>query len=149
MTKCAPEPKTALNAEPIFYVKNLTQTGVGTCITCPVERSFPVFGSIRNGTTVSESWFAARKNLPAGSIAKLRGVLPRSGRAQAGRHEIRRTPRPGRAQEDGTRQGHVRPARACITAGCSAPLATAPAHAPDRRAKRCRPACRRAGSARA
>ena len=36
-------------------------------------------GSIRNVTTVSESWLAASSSVPVGSSAKFRGVLPRVG----------------------------------------------------------------------
>src|SRR5512137_2189961 len=47
--------------------RNLTHTGVGTCVTWPVVWSFPVRGSMRNVTTVSVSWLAQRRNLPVGS----------------------------------------------------------------------------------
>ena len=52
------------------------QTGVGTSVTLPVGESSPVCSSMRNVTIVSVSWLAASRNLPVGSIAKLRGVLP-------------------------------------------------------------------------
>ena len=59
-------------------ILTFTQTGVGTCAMCPVGRSFPVRASMRNVTIVSVSWLAASKNLPVGSIPKLRGVFPGS-----------------------------------------------------------------------
>src|SRR4051794_38571671 len=55
---------------------NSTHTGLGTCATVPVGASLPDSASILNTTTVSDPWFAASRNVPVGSIAKLRGVLP-------------------------------------------------------------------------
>src|SRR5712675_161300 len=55
------------------------QTGAGTWTGSPVGLSAPVMASIRKVTMVLDSWLAARKNLPVGSMAKLRGVFPMVG----------------------------------------------------------------------
>jgi hypothetical protein len=59
-----------------FTGKNFTQTGFGTSTTCPVGVSLPLFGSMRKATTLSDSWLAASRKLPLGSMPKLRGTLP-------------------------------------------------------------------------
>ena len=53
-----------------------TQTGIGTRMPGPVERSFPVSPSMRKTTIESLSWLAAKSHRPAGSMPKLRGALP-------------------------------------------------------------------------
>src|SRR6266851_6836770 len=58
---------------------NVTQTGAGASTMSPVGDRRPVAESIRNVTMLSDSWLAARRNLPVGSMAKLRGVLPMVG----------------------------------------------------------------------
>src|SRR5260370_39227338 len=55
---------------------NVRHTGAGTSTPSPVGVSLPVVASIRNTTMFPDSWFAASRNLPAGSIVKLRGVFP-------------------------------------------------------------------------
>ena len=64
---------------PTFRRRNFTHTGVGTGVTARVGWSRPVRGSMRNVTMVSVSWFAASRNLPVGSMPKLRGVLALGG----------------------------------------------------------------------
>src|SRR5437016_7942879 len=61
-----------------FYrtLAKVTETGAPTSKTSPVAVKPPVFGSMRKMTMLSESWLAARRNAPDGSMAKLRGVLP-------------------------------------------------------------------------
>ena len=59
-----------------FSYRKTTHTGLATSIVFPVGVSRPVFLSIRNSTILSESWFAARRKDPVGSILKLRGVFP-------------------------------------------------------------------------
>ncbi len=58
---------------------NVTQTGLPASSVSPVGVSLPVLASIRKTAILSESWCAARRNAPVGSIAKLRGVLPPEG----------------------------------------------------------------------
>src|SRR5579862_3708718 len=55
---------------------NFTHTGLGTWTSCPVGLGIPVFSSMANTTTLLEFWFAAIRNLPVGSMPKLRGTLP-------------------------------------------------------------------------
>src|SRR5260370_30844382 len=55
---------------------NVRHTGAGTSTPSPVGVSLPVDASIRNTTMFPDSWFAASRNLPAGSIGKLRAVFP-------------------------------------------------------------------------
>src|SRR6266436_7119573 len=58
---------------------NVMQTGAGASVTSPVGLRAPVVGSIRKMTILLDSWLAARRNLPVGSMAKLRGVFPMVG----------------------------------------------------------------------
>src|SRR5690348_8452077 len=57
----------------------LMQTGLLILAVWPVAVSRPEAGSMRNTTIELESWFSASRKDPVGSIAKLRGVLPRVG----------------------------------------------------------------------
>src|SRR5712675_2771188 len=50
-------------------------TGAGASTTSPVGDSAPVMASMRKVTMLLDSWLAARRNLPVGSMAKLRGVF--------------------------------------------------------------------------
>src|SRR3954470_23795078 len=59
-----------------YRARNVTHTGDGTVATVPVGVRAPLVSSILKTTTVSESWLAANRNLPVGSMPKLRGVLP-------------------------------------------------------------------------
>ena len=52
------------------------QTGAGQAMGSPVGVSWPVLGSTRKMLIVLESWLAAKRYWPVGSMAKLRGVLP-------------------------------------------------------------------------
>ena len=54
----------------------VTQTGAPTSRMSPVGVKPPVFWSMRKTTMLSESWLAAKRNAPVGSMAKLRGILP-------------------------------------------------------------------------
>src|SRR5581483_7864670 len=56
--------------------RNFTHIGVGTSRVLPVGVRRPLCWSMRKTTIVSESWLAARRNLPVGSMPKWRGVLP-------------------------------------------------------------------------
>src|SRR4029077_8587439 len=58
---------------------NVMQTGAGTSAISPVGLSAPVVESMRKMTMLLDSWLAARRNLPVGSMAKLRGVFPMVG----------------------------------------------------------------------
>src|SRR6266481_8053340 len=58
---------------------NVMQTGAGTSAISPVGLSAPMVESMRKMTMLLDSWLAARRNLPVGSIAKLRGVFPMVG----------------------------------------------------------------------
>lgn len=55
---------------------NFTHTGAPTSTIFPVGVSWPVLASMRKTTMLSDFWFAAKRNLPVGSISKLRGSLP-------------------------------------------------------------------------
>src|SRR4029077_7005638 len=58
---------------------NVMQTGAGASTMSPVGVSAPVMASMRKVTTLLDSWLAARRNFPVGSMAKLRGVFPMVG----------------------------------------------------------------------
>jgi hypothetical protein len=60
-------------------------TGDGVRVTDPVAVRWPEPGSRRNGTMVSESWFATSNQAPVGSREKFRGVFPRVASYQTGR----------------------------------------------------------------
>src|SRR5688500_12034756 len=64
-----------LDAGRVVY-RNLIQTGVGTVTVDPVGVRRPDVASIRKLVITSERWFAARRNWPLGSSAKLRGARP-------------------------------------------------------------------------
>ena len=55
------------------------QYGCSTLISCAVRDSLPEAGSIWWTVTLSESRLADRRNLPEGSMLKLRGVRPPAG----------------------------------------------------------------------
>src|ERR1700740_2214878 len=57
----------------------IMQTGAGTSAISPVGVRAPVMESMRKMTMLSDAWLAARRNLPVGSMAKLRGVFPMVG----------------------------------------------------------------------
>src|ERR1043166_114854 len=70
------ETRARARSSPIHFTRNRTQTGLGTSAWCPVGEGIPVLGSILKTTMLFESWFAAMRNAPLGSIPKLRGIFP-------------------------------------------------------------------------
>src|ERR1700730_2576095 len=67
------------SATPYGAATKVMQTGAGASATSPVGVSAPVVASMRKVTMLLDAWLAARRNLPVGSIAKLRGVFPMVG----------------------------------------------------------------------
>src|SRR6266849_390731 len=57
----------------------MMQTGAGTSAISPVGVRAPVVESMRKMTMLLDAWLAARRNLPVGSMAELRGVFPMVG----------------------------------------------------------------------
>src|SRR5208283_5078869 len=55
---------------------NCTETGDETTMFAPVGVRPPFMGSTRNTVTLFESWLAANRYCPEGSMLKLRGVRP-------------------------------------------------------------------------
>src|ERR1700686_3765329 len=64
------------SAMPYGAATKVMQTGAGASATSPVGVSAPVVASMRKVTMLLDAWLAARRNLPVGSMAKLRGVFP-------------------------------------------------------------------------
>src|SRR6266849_10235720 len=58
---------------------NVMQTGAGASVISPVGLRAPVVASMRKTTMLLDSWLATRRNLPVGSMEKLRGVFPMVG----------------------------------------------------------------------
>src|ERR1700732_3536446 len=64
------------SAAAYFTATKVMQTGAGASAMSPVGVNAPVTESMRKVTMLLDSWLAARRNLPVGSMAKLRGVFP-------------------------------------------------------------------------
>src|SRR5512146_1490165 len=64
-----------------FYCSatKMRQTGDGTLTSRPVGLNFPVVLAIRYSTIFPLSWLATSRRVPAGSMAKFRGVFPSVG----------------------------------------------------------------------